>query len=76
MAKVCGLSKNYLSSMERGEHKCNVRTLLGYCERLDLTPNDILEIDSHGIRSELVSVLEKMDSEQQEKVYKMILAIL
>ena len=41
-----------------------------------MTPNDILEIDSNGINAELVSVLEKMDSKQQNKIYKMILAII
>jgi len=42
MMEYTGLTKNHISALERGVSKPSVETLLGYCKRLDTTPNDIL----------------------------------
>lgn len=42
MCEYVGLSKNHISAVERGVSKASVEMLLGYCEKLGVTPNDIL----------------------------------
>lgn len=76
MAEACGLSKNHISALERGMNKCSVQTLLGYCEKLNKTPNEILDIKSFGIIPELQVLLSSMDEEQQKKILNMIKAIM
>ena len=34
MVDACGLSKNYISSLERGTNKCNVAMIIGYSKKL------------------------------------------
>lgn len=36
MAELTGLSKNYISAMERGINKCNGRTLLTYIKTCNI----------------------------------------
>ena len=77
MAKACGLSKNYISALERGINKCSVQTLMGYCNKLNKTPNELLGVSSQGeIDPELSKLLSVMDAEQQKKVLNVIRAIL
>ena len=42
LCDTTGLSKNHISAVERGVSKASVKMLLGYCEKLNVTPNDIL----------------------------------
>lgn len=42
MCDYVGLSKNHISAVERGVSKASIEMLLGYCQRLNMTPNDIL----------------------------------
>lgn len=43
MVKPCGLTKNHISAVERGVSQASIKMLLGYCKKLNMTPNEILE---------------------------------
>jgi len=66
------LSKNHISAVERGVSKASVKMLLGYCEKLNVTPNDILGYGELNLMPELKSMLITMDMEQQQKVLDII----
>lgn len=76
MADACGLSKNYISALERGVNKCNVQTIIGYCTKLNRTPNELLNIGQTEIISELASLLSSMDKKTQKKIYNAIKALM
>lgn len=72
LCEATGLSKNHISAVERGVSKASIRMLLGYCEKLGVTPNDILGYKEPGIEPELQELLGKMDTEKQNKIIRMI----
>ena len=72
MVESTGLSKNHISAVERGVSKPSIEMLLGYCEKLEMTPNDILGYTVDGIIPELQIELVKMDRNQQEKVVEIV----
>ena len=76
MAEACSLSKNYISALERGVNKCSVPTLIGYCKKLDVTPNELLGFWDPDIIIELRNVLSGLDKKRQLKVLKMVQALL
>lgn len=81
MADECGLSKNYISALERGVNKCNVQTLIGYCRKLNVTPNELLGIETlekekSDVMPELLQLLATLDREQQTKIFYMLEALL
>ena len=42
MGVAIDISKHHVSALECGDSKVSVEVLLGYCKKLDMTPNDIL----------------------------------
>ena len=73
MADACGLSKNYISAMERGVNKCNAHTLIAYAEKLDMSLDDLVgKTDRNKILPELLSVLGTCDRQQQLKILQMV----
>lgn len=76
VAKFCGTTKNHISALERGLNKCNIQILLGYCRLLNITPNDILDIENTKIIPELKVALSAMTREQQLKILKIIKALI
>ena len=42
MSIAIDVSKNHISAIERGRCKASVEMLMGYCTKLQMTPNDIL----------------------------------
>ena len=69
IANACGLSKNYISAIERGVHKCNAKTFITY-GRLCNVSLDILANLSDGEQMllELRNIISGMSTEQQEKM--------
>ena len=72
LTEATGLTKNHISALERGVSKPSVETLLGYCKRLDTTPNDILGFNEEKILPELQIELTKMDKRQQEQILEIV----
>lgn len=72
MAKCTDMSKNHISAIECGQSKASVELLLGYCKKLDMTPNDMLGFYEGEIILELKDMLMKMDTAKQRKIVQMI----
>ena len=69
LADYCGLSKNYVSALERGVNKMNIFTLIKCCELLEVTPNVLLNYRKDDrILPELESMLVNMNGIEQQKV--------
>lgn len=72
MCKDTGLTKNHISAVERGVSKASVKMLLGYCKKLNTSPNDILGFNDLEIIPELKSELMTMNQKEQAQVLAMI----
>ena len=73
MAEACGLSKNYISAIERGINKCSAYTLVAYADKLNMSLDELVGRDyAHQILPELRSILSKCNDEQQTKILRMI----
>lgn len=76
LCDTTGLSKNHISAVERGVSKASIRMLLGYCQKLNMTPNEILEYKEPKIIPELSEILKDMDTNQQKRIVSIIKLIL
>lgn len=77
MAEAVGITKNHVSALERGVHKTSIYVLLGYCRKLDMTPNDILGYGTEEILiPELKDLLSATTRVQQQRIFKMVKILL
>lgn len=67
-----GLTKNHILALERGVSQASIKTLIGYCDKLGCTPNDILKYDDLNLIDDLKILLSAMDEEQQKRIVDMI----
>lgn len=67
-------SKTQISNVENGDHYISMSTFLGYCQVLDITPNELLNISTTNdkILPELTKELSNMTKKQQEQVLRII----
>ena len=73
MADAIGITKNHISALERGVNKASIDVLLGYCQKLDMTPNEILGFDTEEILiPKLKNLLSGTTKAQQERIAKMV----
>lgn len=72
LCEATGLTKNHISAVERGVSKASIRMLLGYCEKIGITPNDILGYSELNLIPELQEMLKHMGAEQQKRIVDMI----
>lgn len=72
LCDACGLTKNHISAVERGVSKASIKMLIGYCEKLGTTPDDILGYNDIDIIPELKGLLSVMDEKQQKRLVDMI----
>ena len=73
MSEFCGVSKNYLSAVERGINKVNAKVLIGYSQKLNVSMDTLAGIAPEGsILPELQQVLTSMDEQQQQKVLQIV----
>lgn len=67
MCEPTGLTKNHISYMERGMGKATVKMLLGYCRKLGVTPNDILEYKKNNASiNNLEALISQLTSKEQK----------
>ncbi len=71
---ACNRSKTYISNVERGKASASVELLMGYCEVLGVTPNELLDIspESHMILPELVKALSELPVEKQKQILRIL----
>lgn len=72
MVESTGLTKNHISAVERGVSKASVEMLLGYCKKLEMTPNMILGYSDTNIIPELKQLLSDMSLEKQQKLVEIL----
>ena len=72
MADACGLSKNYISAMERGINKCSAQTLIAYANKLNMSIDELVGKEKSTILPELRLTLEGADIQTQKKILDMI----
>ncbi len=72
MGEFCGLSRNHISSLERGLYKCNVYTLIGYGKKLDVSLDVLTGLDDFKILPELKHELQNTPHEQQQKMLEIL----
>ncbi len=65
MAEAAGLTKNHISKIERGLSKASIATLNAYCQKLEMTPNEVLEYPQDKIPMELAKLVTSLTKEQQ-----------
>ncbi len=75
MCETTGLTKNHISAIERGVSKASIEMLLGYCKKLDMTPNDILEFGEYPVNTNLQNLLIDLDKSQQEQIAVIIKSV-
>jgi len=77
IANDCGLSKNYVSSLERGVNRCSAETLIGYAECLGVPVSSLVgEMTGNKIIPELQAILSGLDEKTQRKIAKVIELVL
>ena len=60
------------TGLERGVSQASIKTLMGYCDKLGCTPNDILKYNDLNLIDDLKILLSAMDEEQQKRFVDMI----
>ena len=68
IADTTDMSKNHISAIERGVSKASIELLLGYCKKLDVTPNEILGYSEGNIIPELRNLLNHASEADQRKI--------
>ena len=71
VADYIGISMNQISCIETGRCKASIEVLLGYCEKLELTPSQILNYSEANCDScfKIKTYQDKIDS-----IYKIVTA--
>ena len=72
MAKATGMSKNQISAIECGQGKASVELLLGYCHKLDRTPNDILGFRTESVPVEMEGLWQSASEDIRHKMMEMM----
>ena len=73
MAQRIGCNKSHLSAVERGLNATNISFIIGYCNVLGVTPDQLLGY-SH-VDSKWEALLQSLTPEQRDKVYNLIVNI-
>lgn len=73
MAKACGLSKNYISAVERGINNCSAKTLITYATKLGISLDELIGKEKkNNVNPELLEKLHSMSIKEQKELIKII----
>ena len=73
IADVTGLTKNYISGIERGVHKCNAQTFIAYAKKCGVSLDKMAGlIPKSKLNRKLVQKLSKMSEDEQERALKIL----
>lgn len=61
IAQATGLTKNYISAIERGVHKCNAATFIVYAKKCNVSLDEIAGLEKNHLIPELRQLLSVMD---------------
>ena len=77
VAHKCNLTKNYISSLERGLNKCSAETLILYAKAINVPVSVLVgDMADQEIDPELQSFIASLDSKTQKKILNVIKAML
>lgn len=68
MAEYIKIGKNHIHQVEKGKSKASVEILLGYCDKLGITPNEILQISKDTVSPKLLRQISAMNIFEQDKL--------
>ena len=71
MAEYAGLSRNYISNIERDVNKPSIQVIISYCNILNVSPNDLLGYDSE-LSTELINILKTLSIQETNKLIRII----
>ena len=73
IADATGLTKNYISNIERGVHKCNAQTFIVYAKKCGVSLDEMAGlIPKSKLNKKLVQKLSEMSEDEQERALKIL----
>ena len=73
IADATGLTKNYISSIERGVHKCNAQTFIVYAKKCGASLDEMAGLtEKPVVNHDLLQLLSQMSAEDQERAYQIL----
>ena len=73
IADATGLTKNYISSIERGVHKCNAQTFIAYAKKCGVSLDEMAGLAPKSkLNRKLVQKLSDMSEDEQERALKIL----
>lgn len=73
IADATGLTKNYISSIERGVHKCNAQTFIIYAKKCRASLDEMVGlVPKAKLNRKLVQKLSEMSEDKQERALKIL----
>lgn len=73
IADATGLTKNYISSIERGVHKCNAQTFIAYAKKCGVSLDEMAGlIPKSKLNRKLLQKISEMSEDEQERALKIL----
>lgn len=73
IADATGLTKNYISSIERGVHKCNAQTFIIYAKECGVSLDEMAGlIPKSKLNRNLMKKISEMSEDEQERALKIL----
>ena len=73
IADATGLTKNYISSIERGVHKCNAQTFIIYAKKCGVSLDEMAGlVPKSKLNRNLIKKISEMSEDEQERVLKIL----
>lgn len=73
IADTAGLTKNYISSVERGVHKCNAQTFIIYAKKCGVSLDEMAGLaEKSKLNRKLLKKLSEMSESQQERALQIL----
>ena len=73
IADTTGLTKNYISSIERGVHKCNAQTFIIYAKKCGVSLDEMAGlVPKSKLNRNLLKKISEMSEDEQERALKIL----
>lgn len=73
IADATGLTKNYISSIERGVHKCNAQTFITYAKKCGVSLDEMAGlVPKSKLNRKLIKKISEMSEAEQERALKIL----
>ena len=73
IADATGLTKNYISSIERGVHKCNAQTFIVYAKKCGASLDEMAGlVPKSKLNRNLIKKISEMSENEQERALKIL----